>query len=219
MKKISICVLSLLFSASSYAQQTSADAAAIPYAPKKDQQIDKDAIREAAKEGAKEGVREAATKLKGTDECPPANPKSKPDCKPKPKPKPKPAKPKPTPKPVPEAKKCPEQKSCPKCEPEVRTEVRTVEKEKLVYRDRTVTIDSAPKNTLNILVGVGPHGIVTDYYETADRKDEYAVRKEKDKSKGGLIGIQYGYRLSPSFSVTGLGLSNETFMVGGGFHW
>ena len=209
MKKISICILGLLFSASSYAQQTSASNP-IPYAPKKDQQVDKDVVREAAKEGAKEGVREAATKLKGTDDCPPTNcPKPKP--KPKPKPvKPNPVKPKPTPAP---AKKCPEQKPCPKCEPEVRTV------EKTVYRDRTVTVDTAPKNTLNILVGVGPHGIVTDYYETEDRKDEYAVRKEKDKSKGGLIGLQYQYRLSPSYSIGALGLSNETFMVSGGIHW
>jgi outer membrane biosynthesis protein TonB len=229
MKRVSIFILGLLLSAatSSYAQQTPA----IPYAPKTEEDLAKDkALREVAKEAAREALREDAarkatpakvasttTTTTTASECPPpVTPakKKKPDCTPKPKPKPTP---KPAPKP--EAKKCPEQKPCPKCEPEVKIKTVTVEKEKVVYRDRTVTIDNAPKNTLNLLVGIGPHGLVTDYYETKDRQDEYAVRKEKDKSKGGLIGLEYQYRVSPSYSVGGLILSNETVMASGGIHW
>ena len=227
----------MLSAATSYAQQTPA----IPYAPKTEEDLAKDkALRDVAKEAAREALREEAarkaaatpptkaaptkaatsdgskvttTTTTTTSECPsPTKKKKKPDCTPKPKPKPKP---KPAPKP--EAKNCPEPRPCPKCEPEIKTV--TVEKEKVVYRDRTVTIDNAPKNTLNLLVGIGPHGIVTDYYETKDRKDEYAIRNEKDKAKGAILGLEYQYRISPSYSVGGLILSNETVMASGGIHW
>lgn len=213
MKKVYTVFLGLLLSGASYAQ--------IPYAPTSstaDDAARERALRELAKEVAKEALKEEANKSKSTSECPPpvTPSKKKPDCvtpKKKPTPKPKPA-PKPAPAPAPEVK-CPEQKPCPKCEPVVKT----VEKEKVVYRDRTVTIDNAPKNTLSILVGVGPHGLVTDYYETRDRMDEYAVRKEKDKAIGGVIGLDYKYRISPSYSVGGMVLSNETVMASGGIHW
>jgi hypothetical protein len=147
-------------------------------------------------------------------DCPPVNPKKPEPCPPKPKPKPK----KPTPKPCPavvKCKDCPAPKSCPECEPKIIE--RTAEKIK--YVDRTVTVDQAPKNTFNILVGVGPHGIVTDSFATEERKDEYAFRKEKDKSVGGLLGIQYQYRFSQSLNANGLILSNQTGMIGGGFSW
>jgi outer membrane biosynthesis protein TonB len=229
MKKISALIVGLLVSVSGYSQQTPAPA--IPYAPKSEVDAAKDkALKEMAKEAAREALKEEAAKkavaavatttttttsVKAADECPPpvTPSKKKPDCvKPKKKTTPKP---KPTPKPAQEAKKCPEQRVCPKCEPEVRT----VEKEKTVYRDRTVTIDSAPKNTLNVLVGVGPHGLVTDYYETKDRQDEYAVRKEKDQPKGLVGGLQYQYRLSPSYSVGGLIMTNETGLLSAGYSW
>jgi hypothetical protein len=156
------------------------------------------------------------------DECPPLNPKKPKPCPQKPKPKVVPKKPTPKPCPAvvkckdcPEPKHCPEAKPCPEVEPKIIE--RTVEKTK--YVDRTVTIDQAPKNTFNIFVGVGPHGIVTDSFATEERKDEYAFRKEKDKSVGGLIGIQYQYRFSPSFNANGLIISNQTGMLGGGFSW
>jgi len=231
MKKISALIVGLLVSVSGYSQQTPAPA--IPYAPKSEVDAAKDkALKEMAKEAAREALKEEAAKkavatatttttttsTKAVDECPPpvTPAKKKSDCiKPKKKTTPKP---KPTPKPVPkapEAKKCPEAKPCPTCEPEVKTVV----KEKTVYRDRTVTIDTAPKNSLNILVGVGPHGLVTDYYETKDRQDEYAVRKEKDQPKGLVGGLQYQYRLSPSYSVGGLIMTNETGLLSAGYNW
>lgn len=147
---------------------------------------------------------------------PPATPKKKekPDCpKPKPKPvkpKPKPVKPKPAPKPAPvppPAKECPEPKVIEK----------TIEKTK--YIDRTVTVDTAPKNTLSVLAGVGPHGLVFDSFATKERKDEYALRKEQDKADGAVIGLQYQYRFTPSFSATGLILSNPSYLGGVGFSW
>jgi outer membrane biosynthesis protein TonB len=205
MKKISALILvGLLVSVSGYSQQTPAP---IPYAPKSEDVAKDNALKEIAKEAAREALKEDAAKkavVKAADECPPpvTPAKKKPDCiKPKKKttPKPKPA-------PTQEVKKC---------EPEVRTVV----KEKTVYRDRTVTIDTAPKNSLNILVGVGPHGLVTDYYETKDRQDEYAVRKEKELSKGLVGGLQYQYRLSPSYSVGGLIMTNETGLLSAGYNW
>jgi hypothetical protein len=147
------------------------------------------------------------------DECPPPAKKKKPDpCPKKPKPKPAPAKPKECPK-CPTQKPCPEQKPCPTCEP------RVVEKETVKYIDRTVTIDKAPKSTFNVFLGVGPHGIVTDSFATEDRKDEYAFRKEKDKSIGGVIGAQYQYRFSESWNANGLVLSNQTGLLGLGYSW
>jgi len=117
-------------------------------------------------------------------------------------------------KPVPKKvtpKKCPAQKSCPTCETKVETKV------EYKYRDRVV--NNTPKNDFNILVGIGPHGIVTDYYETKERRDEYAVRKEKDTAKGLVAGVQYLYRISPSVKVGILGLTNETVLFSGGFSW
>lgn len=157
------------------------------------------------------------------DECPPI-PKA--DCPPKPKKKPKP-------KPVP---KCPEAKTkvekvfipCKEkpCEPKivekiVEKEPKVIEKvvEKTKFLDRTITIDNAPKNTLNLLAGVGPHGIVTDSYKTEARKDEYAFRKEQDEPKGALLGLQYQYRFTPTFNAGGLIISNQTYMINGGISW
>jgi hypothetical protein len=170
-----------------------------------------------------------APKQSKVDECPPLPATTTPTPAPKPKedeckPKPKPNKPKPTPKPKP----CPEVK-CKTCEPKVVVRDRVVEvvKEKVVeipvekikYIDRTVTVDTADKHTLNAFVGLGPHGIVTDSYQTEERRDEYAVRKEKDRAIGGVIGAQYQYRFSRSWNASGIVISNETVMLGGGFSW
>lgn len=207
MKRLSIFILGLSVSGLGLSQgsQTKAE---IPFAPK------------AATSPAPSVP---APAVSAPDNCPPASPKKKPDCptpKKKVKPKVKPV-PKPTPKPCPEAKTkiekvyiktpCEEKK----CEPKV--EERVVEREKKVYLDRTVTIDNAPKNTANlvvltnqtillqyqyrfttsfnagILAGIGPHGLVTDSYNTKDRKDEYAFRKEQDEAKGALIGVSGGF--------------------------
>jgi hypothetical protein len=158
------------------------------------------------------------------DDCPPLNPKKPKPCPEKPKPKPKVVPKKPAPKPCPavvKCKDCPAPKHCPEATPCPEVEPKIIEKtvEKTKYVDRTVTIDQAPKSTFNIFVGVGPHGIVTDSFATEERKDEYAFRKEKDKSVGGLIGVQYQYRFSPSFNANGLIISNQTGMIGGGFSW
>ena len=155
------------------------------------------------------------------DNCPPpatpAVPKEKPDCKPKPKPvKPKPVKPKPKPKPKPAPKPAPVPPPAKDC-PEPKVIEKTVEKTK--YVDRTVTIDTAPKNTLSVLAGVGPHGLVFDSFATKERKDEYALRKEQDKADGAVVGLQYQYRFTPSFSATGLVLSNPSYLGGVGFSW
>ena len=75
------------------------------------------------------------------------------------------------------------------------------------------------KNSLELLVGIGPHGFVTDYYETKERSNEYALRKENDKSVGGILGLQYKYRFNSSYSAGAVILSNETIMASGGIHW
>ena len=195
-------VLGLFVGSVGFAQGT----AKIPYAPNQTKATPEAAVTLP--------VVVKAPVVKAGDECPPPPPsKKKPDCKPKPKPKPKP-----TPKPCPTAKPCPAAKSCPDCPPcEPKVIEKTIEKTK--YVDRTVTIDQAPKNTLNLMIGVGPHGIVTDSYQTGDRQDEYAFRKERDKSVGGLIGLQYQYRFTPTFNANGLILSNQTVMAGGGVSW
>ena len=155
------------------------------------------------------------------DDCPPVNPKKEEPCPPKAKPKKPTPKPTHTTKPCPAVVKCKDCKPCPTSKPCPEVEPKIIEKtvEKIKYVDRTVTVDQAPNSTLNIFVGVGPHGIVTDSFATEERKDEYAFRKEKDKSIGGLIGAQYQYRFSTSFNANGLILSNQTMMVGGGFSW
>ena len=134
--------------------------------------------------------------LKG-DDCPPVDTKTEPDC-PKPKPKPKP---------------CPEVTPCPTCETKV------IEKTETKYIDRTVTIDNASKNSLSVLAGIGPHGIVTDYYETVDRKDEYSFRLEKEKPDGLVVGLFYQYRFTPTFGAGLMGLSNRTVMAAGTINW
>jgi len=207
MKKfiISLGITTAFLAQSVLAQSVTNTTTTIPYAPKE----------EKTSLGDKDVTTTTTTKkttLKG-DDCPPVDTKTKPDC-PKPKPKPKP---KPTPKPVPtpKAKPCPEQKPCPTCEPKVIERTKTETK----YLDRTVTIDNAPKNTFSVLAGIGPHGIVTDYYETKDRQDEYTFRKEKEKPDGALIGIQYQYRLTPTFGIGAMGLTNKTFMASGSVSW
>ena len=165
-------------------------------------------IVETKKEDVKKPV------LKG-DDCPPPVPNKKPVCpKPKPKPKPKPPKPVPpcpAPCPVMPCPTPPAPAPCPSCKPTV---IKQTE-----YVDRTVTIDTAPKNTLSFMVGVGPFGLVTDYYETADRKDEYSLRKEKEKANGLVLGVFYQYRLTPSWGIGAVGVSNRTFMAGPTFQW
>jgi hypothetical protein len=146
---------------------------------------------------------------KENNDCPPPSPKKKPVCpKPKPKPRPRPA-------PVPTTVKCPEVKPCKACEPKI------VEKtvEKVKYVDRTVTVDNTNKHTINALAGVGPEGIVVDSYQTEDRKDEYGVRKERDKPKGAVVGLQYQYHFTPAWNVGVMGLSNQTYLGNIGFSW
>lgn len=138
------------------------------------------------------------------DDCPPPTPKKKVCPKPKPKPRPKPA-------PVPV--KCPEAKPCKPCEPKI------VEKTITNTVTKTVTIDNTPKNTLNFLAGVGPEGIVIDSYQTEDRKDEYGVRKERDKPKGAVVGLQYQYHFTPSWNAGVTVLSNQTYLGSAGFSW
>lgn len=139
---------------------------------------------------------------------PPAPQEKKEDCpEPKKEPKKK-SEPKPKKKPTPK-------KVCPKCTPKVVTKTKIETK----YIAKSVFVDRSPKNTLEILVGIGPHGLVSDYYETAERDNEYAFRKEDDKSIGGVFGIQYKYRFNSSYSVGAMLLSNETIMASGGWSW
>jgi len=142
--------------------------------------------------------------------APPATQEKKEECEPK-KEKPKPKPKKKTPKKKEVVKKCPKCPKCKTCKPKVKvvkyTQRQYIEKE--VYN----------KHSLDLFVGLGPYGFVTDYYETEDRKNEYALRKEKDKSVGGVIGGAYRYKFSPSYNGSVLILSNETFLIGGGLSW
>jgi len=145
-------------------------------------------------------------KLKGEDDCVPA----KPTCPPKPKPKPKP--------------------KPPACEPKIitktvtKTITKTVEKpvekivEKKVEVEKKVYVES-PKNTISVLAGMGPSGIVVDSYETEQRDGEYAVRKEKSKPSGAIFGLQYQYHFTPSWNVGATVLSNQSYLGSAGYSW
>lgn len=129
-------------------------------------------------------------------------PKTKPKPKPKPKPTPKPA-PAPAPAPVPEAKK--------DCKPIERVV------EKKIYVDREVQLP-ASKNSVYFLLGRGPGGLLTDHYDTKDRKGEFALRSG---SAGLVISAYYSRNISESWSLIGGASSTlpATFSGGFGYHW
>jgi outer membrane biosynthesis protein TonB len=140
------------------------------------------------------------------DDCPPPTPKKKVCPKPKPKPKPVPkCEPKVITKTVVKTVTLP-----PEIKTVVKTETKTVEVEKKVYVE-------GPKNTLNVLAGTGPSGIVVDTYETQQRNGEYAVRKESER--GAIFGLQYQYHITPSWNVGVTAISNQSYLGVAGFSW
>ena len=94
----------------------------------------------------------------------------------------------------------------------LKTKYVNVPVEKVVYKyvDRTKPL---PTHTIGILGGLGPDGVVTDYYDTEDRPNEYVFRT----GDGSVFGLQYQYRFTSSFSVSATALSNYTYL--GGIHY
>jgi len=118
----------------------------------------------------------------------------------------------------PKFKKCPKVKRCPKVKKCSEARVKYVNvpvdriRWKTVDRIVTKTID-APTFSVGILGGVGPDGVVRDYYDTKEMPGEYVFRK-----RHGMLGaLQVQYRFSPTWSISGMAISNDTFM--GGIHW
>lgn len=93
-----------------------------------------------------------------------------------------------------------------------RQKIKYVPVEKVVYKyvDRKRELGT---HTIGVLGGLGPEGIVTDYYDTKERSKEYAFRE----GEGFIGGLQYQYRLSSSWSVSATVLSNPTVL--GGLHY
>jgi hypothetical protein len=115
------------------------------------------------------------------------------------------------------AKKCPKakvKKGATKTVVKWKTRQKTnyVPVEKIVYKyvDRERELGT---HTIGVLGGLGPEGIVTDYYDTKERSNEYAFRV----GEGFIVGLQYQYRLSSSWSVSATVLSNPTVL--GGLHY
>jgi hypothetical protein len=115
---------------------------------------------------------------------------------------------------------CPKVKSCPKAKTNTVTKWKTrvqtkyvnVPVEKVVYKtvDKTLPM---PTHTFGLLGGLGPDGIVRDYYDTKERPKEYAFRK----GDGALLGLQYQYRFTSNWSISAMVLSNPTVL--GGLHY
>lgn len=111
----------------------------------------------------------------------------------------------------PKAKKCPTlvAKTCPKAKTKIVTKTKYVNVEKIRYIETTKVVT----HTIGIVGGLGPNGAVMDYYDTEERPDEYVFRK----GTGGVLGLQYQYRVNPKFSMSALALSNSTYLGGVNF--
>ena len=112
----------------------------------------------------------------------------------------------------PKAKKCPKAKAkkCPKTT--VQTKYVNVPVDKIQYRyvDRA---SPAPTHAFGLLMGIGPHGVKRVYYDTEERPQEYVFRRDD----GMLVGLQYQWMFAPSWIVSGMAISNATYM--GGIHY
>lgn len=108
-------------------------------------------------------------------------------------------------------------KVCPIVKPKVVTKIQKVfiEKDKIVEKIVEKEVLKAPKNTLTLVGGQGPDGIIKRIYRTRERDSEYVFKR----GYGALLGIRYERKLTPTWSLSGEYLSNDTKLVGIGLSW